>query len=105
LVLEIVSLFMTDESYKYSSNETTTGAVKNKGIWLKVKLKNTVRYVAIACVLLGFYHFFVFATLGLPASGTWITIVSEIGLMVDLNPRTANFLMAIAGCIYVWFGP
>jgi len=95
---------MANDGYKYSAEGSTRGAVQNKYIWTKVKLKNTARYVAIACVILGFYHLFA-VIMGFPMSQTWLSIAGEFASAIDQHLMFGNFSLAVLGSIYVWFGP
>jgi len=96
---------MADE-YDYRADDTATGAVNNNALWLKVKLKNTIRYVALATVIIAFYHFFA-PWVGLPAWGLYIETISP--LWNQLPEATWNFtgnifIGAAAACV-VWFMP
>lgn len=96
---------MKDSSYKYSADGSYTGAASNKLVWLKVKIKNTLRYAGIAAVILGFYHIFALY-INVPHVDIYLTLLGEYAGTTSLYGLASyNFAVAVVGMIYVWFGP
>lgn len=96
---------MGDE-FKYSTEDDAVGAVNNNAQWLKVKLKNTIRYAALGVVLIAFYHLFAFFS-GLPAVPVYVETVQpawEALGIADYNYVSNIFVGAAAACV-VWFMP
>ena len=96
---------MTDE-YDYHTDDTATAALGNNAMWLKVKLKNTIRYLALATVIVAFWHFFA-PWLSAPTWPLWVEASAALWVALPLGSYgwMANLFIGAAAACVVWFMP
>lgn len=96
---------MTDE-YEYHAGDTTTAAVSNNLTWAKVKLKNTIRYLALATVIIAFWHFFA-PWMSTPTWALWVKASSALWVALPLGVYSwmSNLFIGAAAAAVVWFMP
>ena len=91
--------------WKYSADESATGALKNNAHWIRVKIKNTIRYLALAAVIVGFWHLFALFV-GLPVWPFYVeTLAAQFDVVTGFALIPYHLGVAIIGAIIVWFMP
>jgi hypothetical protein len=96
---------MTDE-YEYHGGDTTTAAVSNNVTWAKVKVKNTIRYLALATVIIAFWHFFS-PWLSTPTWALWVEASAALWVALPLGVYSwmSNLFIGAAAACVIWFMP